>query len=115
MNEQQLQIETLQCEKLRLEEANQILLETVKVAQAQKDLYYDEQLRIQNSLQLEIDKYKVLLVNREEEAFELLKTIREKRDKIERLQEELESYRHFKPKLESLKVMEMKILIYLYL
>lgn len=104
LNELQGRIKAVQNEKLRLEKANEILLETVKVAQTQKDLYYDEQERIQNAQRLEIDKFKGLLAKKEDEALEHLTTLCKERDRNSQLNERMNTFYRQERQLNHLKV-----------
>ncbi|XP_075168703.1 golgin 97 [Haematobia irritans] len=93
----------LQEDKSRLEKTNEILLETVKVAQTQKDIYCEEQLEIQNIQQSEIEKLRNLLSFREQEAVDRLNTTRQYQQQVDHLTLEVERLRHFEPQYEEIK------------
>ncbi|XP_013117258.1 golgin subfamily A member 1 [Stomoxys calcitrans] len=93
----------LQEEKLRVEKTNEILLESVKVAQTQKDIYCEEQIEIQNMQQSEIEKLRNLLSFREQEAVDRLNATRQYQQQVENLSSEVERLRHFEPQLEEIK------------
>ncbi|XP_012158955.1 golgin subfamily A member 1 [Ceratitis capitata] len=95
-------LQTLQEEKTRIEKTNEILLETVKVAQTQKDIYCEEQEKIQNLQQSEIEKLKNLLSFREQEAVDRLAAMRQNQQQIENLTTELERLKQFEPMVEDL-------------
>ena len=94
----------MQEEKLRVEKTNEILLETVKVAQTQKDIYCEEQEKIQNMQQNEIDKLRSLLSFREQEAVDRLNAMRQHQTQVENLTSELERFKHYETEVEDLKV-----------
>ncbi|KAH8245857.1 hypothetical protein KR038_005880 [Drosophila bunnanda] len=83
----------LQEEKSRVDKTNEILLESVRVAQTQKDMYCEEQEKIQNLQQIEIDKLKNLLSFREQESVDRMGAMRQQSQQIESLTEELERLR----------------------
>ncbi|XP_017016921.1 golgin subfamily A member 1 [Drosophila kikkawai] len=83
----------LQEEKTRVDKTNEILLESVRVAQTQKDMYCEEQEKIQNLQQIEIDKLKNLLSFREQESVDRMGAMRQQSQQIESLTEELERLR----------------------
>ncbi|BFG04989.1 golgin subfamily A member 1 [Drosophila madeirensis] len=93
----------LQEEKLRVDKTNEILLESVKVAQMQKDMYCEEQEKIQNLQQVEIDKLKNLLSFREQEAVDRMGSMRQHSQQIENLAEELERLRPIESVAEDLR------------
>ncbi|XP_061391433.1 golgin subfamily A member 1 [Musca vetustissima] len=99
----QTRLQHLQEEKLRVEKTNEILLETVKVAQTQKDIYCEEQEKIQNMQQSEIDKLRNLLSFREQEAVDRLNAMRQHQQQVENLTSELERLKHCEPQLEEIK------------
>ncbi|XP_065367428.1 golgin subfamily A member 1 [Calliphora vicina] len=99
----QNRISQLQEEKLRVEKTNEILLETVKVAQTQKDIYCEEQEKIQNIQQHEIDKLRSLLSFREQEAVDRLNAMRQHQQQVENLTSELERFKHYETEVEDLK------------
>lgn len=107
----------MQEEKLRVEKTNEILLETVKVAQTQKDIYCEEQEKIQNMQQSEIDKLRSLLSFREQEAVDRLNAMRQHQQQVENLTSELERFKHYETEVEDLKVIfkENFILLSTYL
>lgn len=100
----QTRLQQLQEEKLRVEKTNEILLETVKVAQTQKDIYCEEQEKIQNMQQGEIEKLRNLLSFREQEAVDRLNAMRQHQQQVENLTSELERLKHCEPQLEEIKV-----------
>ncbi|XP_023296937.2 golgin subfamily A member 1 [Lucilia cuprina] len=102
-SELQNRISQLQEEKLRVEKTNEILLETVKVAQTQKDIYCEEQEKIQNMQQNEIDKLRSLLSFREQEAVDRLNAMRQHQTQVENLTSELERFKHYETEVEDLK------------
>ncbi|XP_011180456.1 golgin subfamily A member 1 isoform X2 [Zeugodacus cucurbitae] len=95
-------LQTMQEEKTRIEKTNEILLETVKVAQTQKDIYCEEQEKIQNLQQSEIEKLKNLLSFREQEAVDRLAAMRQNQQQIENLTTELERLKQYEPMVEDL-------------
>ncbi|XP_055384573.1 golgin subfamily A member 1 [Condylostylus longicornis] len=95
--------EIVQEEKNNIERANQILLESVKVAQNQKDLVSEEQEKIQNCQYAEIEKLKGLLSFREQQAVDHLATVKQNQQQIENLTAELERLKILEPMLEDLK------------
>ncbi|XP_067627629.1 golgin subfamily A member 1 [Eurosta solidaginis] len=95
-------LQIVQEEKLRVEKTNEILLETVKVAQTQKDIYCEEQEKIQNLQQTEIDKFKNLLSFREQEAVDRLSALRQNQQQLENLTVELERLKQYEPMVEDL-------------
>ncbi|XP_054737126.1 golgin subfamily A member 1 isoform X1 [Anastrepha obliqua] len=95
-------LQMLQEEKTRIEKTNEILLETVKVAQTQKDIYCEEQEKIQNLQQSEIEKLKNLLSFREQEAVDRLAAMRQNQQQIENLTTELERLKQYEPMVEDL-------------
>ncbi|XP_039955522.1 golgin subfamily A member 1 isoform X1 [Bactrocera tryoni] len=95
-------LQTIQEEKTRIEKTNEILLETVKVAQTQKDIYCEEQEKIQNLQQSEIEKLKNLLSFREQEAVDRLAAMRQNQQQIENLTTELERLKQYEPMVEDL-------------
>uniref|UniRef100_A0A0K8V9K5 Golgin subfamily A member 1 n=1 Tax=Bactrocera latifrons TaxID=174628 RepID=A0A0K8V9K5_BACLA len=95
-------LQTIQEEKTRIEKTNEILLETVKVAQTQKDIYCEEQEKIQNLQQSEIEKLKNLLSFREQEAVDRLAAMRQNQQQIENLTAELERLKQYEPMVEDL-------------
>lgn len=97
-------IQQLQEEKLRVEKTNEILLETVKVAQTQKDIYCEEQEKIQNMQQTEIEKLRNLLSFREQEAVDRLNAMRQYQQQVENLTSELERLKHYEPEVEEIRV-----------
>ncbi|XP_073846388.1 golgin 97 [Musca autumnalis] len=99
----QTRLQQLQEEKLRVEKTNEILLETVKVAQTQKDIYCEEQEKIQNMQQNEIEKLRNLLSFREQEAVDRLNAMRQHQTQVENLTSELERLKHCEPQLEEIK------------
>ncbi|XP_058979649.1 golgin subfamily A member 1 [Musca domestica] len=99
----QTRLQQLQEEKLRVEKTNEILLETVKVAQTQKDIYCEEQEKIQNMQQGEIEKLRNLLSFREQEAVDRLNAMRQHQQQVENLTSELERLKHCEPQLEEIK------------
>ncbi|EDW72054.1 uncharacterized protein Dwil_GK10646 [Drosophila willistoni] len=88
-------LQQLQEEKLRVDKTNEILLESVRVAQTQKDIYCEEQEKIQNLQQMEIDKLKNLLSFREQEAMDRMSSMRQHSQQIENLSQEVERLRPF--------------------
>ncbi|KAH8401392.1 hypothetical protein KR009_005106 [Drosophila setifemur] len=103
-------LQQLQEEKLRVDKTNEILLESVRVAQTQKDMYCEEQEKIQNLQQIEIDKLKNLLSFREQESVDRMGAMRQQSQQIESLTEELDRLRpiesvaeDFRDELESLR------------
>jgi len=70
-------LQQLQEEKTRVDKTNEILLESVRVAQTQKDIYCEEQEKIQNLQQIEIDKLKNLLSFREQESVDRMGHMRQ--------------------------------------
>ncbi|XP_001360949.3 golgin subfamily A member 1 [Drosophila pseudoobscura] len=93
----------LQEEKMRVDKTNEILLESVRVAQTQKDMYCEEQEKIQNLQQVEIDKLKNLLSFREQEAVDRMGSMRQHSQQIENLSEELERLRPIESVAEELR------------
>ncbi|XP_037916390.1 golgin subfamily A member 1 isoform X2 [Hermetia illucens] len=96
-------LEKLEEEKSRLEKTNEILLESVRVAQTQKDLICAEQESIQNIQQAEIAKLKSLLSFREQEAVDRLAVIKTNQQQIDNLRTELERLKPIEPMAEDLK------------
>ncbi|KAL9920720.1 golgin 97 [Glossina fuscipes fuscipes] len=99
----QNRLHSLQDEKSRIEKTNEILLESVKVAQTQKDLYCEEQEKIQNIQQNEIEKLRSLLAFREQEAVDRLSGLRQSQQQVENLTSELERLKHLELEVEDLK------------
>ncbi|EDV98427.1 golgin subfamily A member 1 [Drosophila grimshawi] len=93
----------LQEEKLRVDKTNEILLESVRVAQTQKDIYCEEQEKIQNLQRIEIDKLKNLIGFREQEAVDHMNSIRQLQQQIENFSQELERLRQIEPIAEDLR------------
>ncbi|XP_037949598.1 golgin subfamily A member 1 isoform X2 [Teleopsis dalmanni] len=91
------QLQSTSEEKSRVEKTNEILLETVKVAQTQKDLYCDEQEKIHNLQQCEIEKLKNLLSFKEQEAMDRLAALRQFQQQVQDLTTELEQYKKYEP------------------
>lgn len=104
LNELQLRVETLQFENMRVEKANEILLETVKVAQTQKDLCCDELERMKNAQRTEFDKYKKLLAEKDSIALEYDRAIQYANDGDERCSNAWAAYRDLKNEMEKLSV-----------
>ncbi|KAH8384545.1 hypothetical protein KR093_000277 [Drosophila rubida] len=96
-------LQQLQEEKTRVEKTNEILLESVRVAQTQKDIYCEEQEKIQNLQQVEIDKLKSLMGFREQEAFDHMNSIRQYQQQIENFNQEMERLRTIEPIAEDLR------------
>ncbi|XP_023168798.1 golgin subfamily A member 1 [Drosophila hydei] len=96
-------LQQLQEEKMRVDKTNEILLETVRVAQTQKDIYCEEQEKIQTLQQIEIDKLKSLLGFREQEAVDHMNSIRQYQQQIENFNQELERLRNIEPIAEDLR------------
>ncbi|EDV37905.1 uncharacterized protein Dana_GF13694, isoform A [Drosophila ananassae] len=96
-------LQQLQEEKLRVDKTNEILLESVRVAQTQKDMYCEEQEKIQNLQQVEIDKLKNLLSFREQESVDRMGAMRQQSHQIESLSEELERLRPMESVAEDLR------------
>ncbi|XP_017865248.1 PREDICTED: golgin subfamily A member 1 isoform X1 [Drosophila arizonae] len=96
-------LQQLQEEKTRVDKTNEILLETVRVAQTQKDLYCEEQEKIQTLQQIEIDKLKSLLGFREQEAVDHMNAVRQYQQQIENFNQELERLRNIEPIAEDLR------------
>ncbi|XP_030563571.1 golgin subfamily A member 1 [Drosophila novamexicana] len=96
-------LQKLQEEKTRVDKTNEILLESVRVAQTQKDIYCEEQEKIQNLQQIEIDKLKSLLGFREQEAVDHMNAIRQYQQQIENFNQELERLRSIEPIAEDLR------------
>ncbi|KAJ6645576.1 Golgin subfamily A member 1 [Pseudolycoriella hygida] len=69
----------------RLEKANELLEETVKVSQVQKELIYEEQDKIQNLQAQEIAKLKSLLNFREQEALDRLTVIKQTQQQLDQM------------------------------
>ncbi|XP_017051122.1 golgin subfamily A member 1 [Drosophila ficusphila] len=96
-------MQQLQEEKTRVDKTNEILLESVRVAQTQKDMYCEEQEKIQNLQQIEIDKLKNLLSFREQESVDRMGHMRQQSQQIESLSEELERLRPIESVAEDLR------------
>ncbi|XP_017131950.1 golgin subfamily A member 1 [Drosophila elegans] len=96
-------LQQLQEEKSRVDKTNEILLESVRVAQTQKDMYCEEQEKIQNLQQIEIDKLKNLLSFREQESVDRMGLMRQQSQQIESLSEELERLRPIESVAEDLR------------
>nr|XP_016943146.1 golgin subfamily A member 1 isoform X1 [Drosophila suzukii] len=96
-------LQQLQEEKTRVDKTNEILLESVRVAQTQKDIYCEEQEKIQNLQQIEIDKLKNLLSFREQESVDRMGHMRQQSQQIESLSEELERLRPMESVAEDLR------------
>ncbi|KAL7738291.1 hypothetical protein ACLKA6_006621 [Drosophila palustris] len=96
-------LQQLQEEKTRVDKTNEILLESVRVAQTQKDIYCEEQEKIQNLQQIEIDKLKNLLGFREQEAVDHMSSIRQYQQQIENITQELDRLRTIEPIAEDLR------------
>ncbi|XP_030388065.1 golgin subfamily A member 1 [Scaptodrosophila lebanonensis] len=96
-------LQQLQEEKTRIEKTNAILLESVKVAQTQKDIYCEEQEKIQNLQQIEIDKLKNLLSFREQEAVDRMGAMQQQYQQIDNLTQELERLKTIEPVAEDLR------------
>ncbi|XP_034479682.1 putative uncharacterized protein DDB_G0271606 isoform X2 [Drosophila innubila] len=96
-------IQQLQEEKTRVDKTNEILLESVRVAQTQKDIYCEEQEKIQNLQQIEIDKLKNLLGFREQEAVDHMSSIRQYQQQIDNLNQEMDRLRTIEPIAEDLR------------
>lgn len=98
------QLEESNIEKTRLEKANEILLESVKVSQTQKELYCQEQEQIQNIQTDEIEKLRKLLSFREQEALDRLVSMQNNQQQIENLTSELERLKPLEAMVEDLQV-----------
>ncbi|XP_034109310.1 golgin subfamily A member 1 isoform X2 [Drosophila albomicans] len=96
-------LQQLQEEKTRVDKTNEILLESVRVAQTQKDIYCEEQEKIQNLQQVEIDKLKNLMGFREQEAVDHMSSIRQYQQQIENLNQEMDRLRTIEPIAEDLR------------
>lgn len=99
-----VQLEESNVEKCRLEKANEILLESLKVSQNQKELYCHEQEQIQNIQTDEIEKLKKLLSFREQEALDRLVSLQNNQQQIENLTSELERLKPLENMVEELQV-----------
>lgn len=99
-----LQFEESKVEKSSLEKTNEILLESVKVSQNQKELYCQEQEQIQNIQTDEIEKLKKLLSFREQEALDRLVSLQNNQQQIENLTSELERLKPLEAMVEELQV-----------
>lgn len=99
-----VQLEESNTEKNRLEKANEILLESVKVSQNQKELYCQEQEQIQNIQTDEIEKLRKLLSFREQEALNNLVSLQNHQQQIENLTSELERLKPLETMVEELQV-----------
>lgn len=99
-----VQLEESNTEKNRLEKANEILLESVKVSQNQKDIYCQEQEQIQNIQTDEIEKLRKLLSFREQEALNNLVSLQNNQQQIENLTSELERLKPLETMVEELQV-----------
>ncbi|XP_055855061.1 golgin subfamily A member 1 [Episyrphus balteatus] len=95
-------LQSLQEEKNRIEKTNATLMESVKLAQTQKDLHSEEQEKIQNIQQVEIEKLKSLLSFREQEAVDRLAAMKQNQQQIENLTGELERLKMLEPMVEDL-------------
>ncbi|XP_062554418.1 golgin subfamily A member 1 [Armigeres subalbatus] len=89
-------------DKVRLEDANKLLEESLKVAQVQKDLLCEEQDKIQNLQQQEISKLKSMLLFREQEAVDRISYQKAAEQKVESLKQELGRVRGIEPMIEDL-------------
>ncbi|KAL5287432.1 GOLGA1 family protein [Megaselia abdita] len=103
-----VQYEESNVEKNRLEKANEILLESVKVSQNQKELYCQEQEHIQNIQTDEIEKLKKLLSFREQEALDRLVSLQNNQQQIENLTSELERLKPLETMVEELQESQTK-------
>lgn len=99
-----VQLEESNAEKNKLEKANELLLESVKVSQNQKELYCQEQEQIQNIQTDEIEKLKKLLFFREQEALDRSVTLQNNQLQIENLSSELERLKPLENMVEELQV-----------
>lgn len=99
-----VQLDECNTDKCKLETANEILLESVKVSQNQKELYCQEQEQIQNLQTEEIEKLKKLLSFREQEALDRLVSLQNNQQQIENLTSELERLKPLENMVEELQV-----------
>lgn len=96
------QIRTMEDDKTRLEEANKLLEESLKVAQVQKDLLCEEQDKIQNMQLQEISKLRNMLLFREQEAVDRISHQKAAEQQVEALKQELGRLRGIEPMVEDL-------------
>lgn len=101
-NEFRDQIRAYEEDKVRMEEANKLLEDSLKVAQVQKDLLCEEQDKIQNLQQQEISKLKSMLLFREQEAVDRISHQKAAEQQVESLKQELGRVRGIEPMIEDL-------------
>ncbi|XP_037033320.1 golgin subfamily A member 1 isoform X2 [Bradysia coprophila] len=92
----------LQDDMERLEKANELLEESVKVSQVQKELIYDEQDKIQNLQAQEIAKLKNLLNFREQEALDRLTVIKQTQQQLDHVKSENKQLREMEAQREEI-------------
>ncbi|XP_058825805.1 golgin subfamily A member 1 [Topomyia yanbarensis] len=101
-NEIREQKRLLEEEKVRLENANRLLEESLKVAQVQKDLLCEEQDKIQNLQQQDISKLRSMLLFREQEAVDRISYQKAAEQQVDSLKNELSRLREIEPMIEDL-------------
>lgn len=97
-------LETATEEKDRLEKANALLEESVRVSQVQKDLICEEQDKIQNLQLEEISKLKNLVMFRDQEAVDRLQALKQTQQQLDQCRSELARLQELEPMLEDAKV-----------
>ncbi|XP_059608548.1 golgin subfamily A member 1 [Phlebotomus argentipes] len=90
-------------EKDRLEKANALLEESVRVSQVQKDLICEEQDKIQNLQLEEISKLKNLVMFRDQEAVDRLQALKQTQQQLDQCRSELARLQELEPMLEDAK------------
>ncbi|GAB0087684.1 golgin subfamily A member 1 [Sergentomyia squamirostris] len=90
-------------EKERLEKANALLEESVRVGQVQKDLICEEQDKIQNIQLEEISKLKNLVMFRDQEAVDRLQTLKQTQQQLDQCRSELIRLQDLEPMLEDVR------------
>uniref|UniRef100_A0A1B0D328 Golgin subfamily A member 1 n=1 Tax=Phlebotomus papatasi TaxID=29031 RepID=A0A1B0D328_PHLPP len=96
-------LETATEEKDRLEKANALLEESVRVSQVQKDLICEEQDKIQNLQLEEISKLKNLVMFRDQEAVDRLQALKQTQQQLDQCRSELARLQELEPMLEDAK------------
>ena len=91
-------------ENSRLEKANQLLEESVKVAQEQKDFISEERDQSSDAQVLEITKLKNLLTFRDQEALDRLSELKHTKQQVDVYKSEVQRLQRMEPELEDQKV-----------
>uniref|UniRef100_A0A1Q3FL12 Putative omega-crystallin n=1 Tax=Culex tarsalis TaxID=7177 RepID=A0A1Q3FL12_CULTA len=100
-NELRDQTRAMEDEKIKQEEANKLLEESMKVAQVQKDLIREEHDKIQNLQLQEISKLRSMLLFREQEAVDRISHQKTAEQQVETLKQELSRLRGIESMMEN--------------